>query len=60
MSPNDIQILFGDIFGDILGGRKEKGIVFLKLKKKFKLELSCKNNMFYPISQLFEYKRRGL
>ena len=35
--------------------------VFLKLHKKmFKSEFSCKSNMFYPISQLFKSKRRGL
>ena len=26
----------------------------------FKLELSCKSNMFYPTSYLLKYKRRGL
>ena len=34
---------------------------FLDYKKNpFKLELSCKDNRFYPISQLFKSKRRGL
>ena len=27
--------------------------------KLLKLELSCKNNMFYPKSRLFKCKRRG-
>ena len=34
--------------------------LFSQIKQKlFKLELSCKSSMFYPISQLFRYKRRG-
>ena len=44
----------------IVGGRKNE-IIFLRFTNKpFKLELSCKTNMFYPISQLFKSKRRGL
>ena len=33
-------------------------LLFLDYKKAFKLELICKNQMFYSISELF--KRRGL
>ena len=32
---------------------------FLDYEKPFKLELSCKNNVFYPISQPSKSKRRG-
>ena len=37
-----------------------KIVFYLNTQKLFKLELSCKSNMFYSISQLFKYKRRGL
>ena len=44
-----------------LGGRLGKQNRFSYITQKpLKLELSCKNNMFYPISQLFKSKRRGL
>ena len=43
------------------GLNREDKIGFSKITDKpFKLELSCKNNIFYPISKQFKSKRRKL
>ena len=61
MSVSGHSLIINEIIWGQLRGQKEKTKVLKNKKKKtFKLELSRRNNLFYPISQLFKSQSRGL